>query len=95
MPKTWKNIYQTKNIHDHNETQIKEMIKTPHISIIVPVYNVELYLATCINSLINQTFSDIEILLVDDGSLDGSGNICDKYASEDSRIRVFHTSNKE
>ena len=69
------------------------MIKTPHISIIVPVYNVELYLATCINSLINQTFSDIEILLVDDGSLDGSGNICDKYASEDSRIRVFHTSN--
>ena len=48
MPKTWKNIYQTKNIHDHNETQIKEMIKTPHISIIVPVYNVELYLATCI-----------------------------------------------
>ena len=58
------------------------MIKTPYISIIVPVYNVELYLATCINSLINQTFSDIEILLVDDGSLD-----------EDSRIRVFHTSN--
>ena len=93
MPKTWKSIYQTKNIHNHNELQIKEMIKTPHISIIVPVYNVELYLATCIDSLINQTFSDIEILLVDDGSLDESGKICDEYAAEDSRIRVFHTSN--
>ena len=63
------------------------------ISIIVPVYNVELYLPQCIESLIKQSYPNLEILLVDDGSTDNSGKICDEYALKDSRIRVFHQSN--
>ena len=63
------------------------------ISIIVPVYNVEKYLAQCIESIIAQTFIDWELLLIDDGSKDKSGKICDKYAAEDSRIKVFHKNN--
>ncbi|WP_407856662.1 glycosyltransferase family 2 protein [Enterococcus hailinensis] len=63
------------------------------ISIIVPVYNVENYLEKCINSLISQTIKDIEIILVDDGSTDKSGEICDKFAKIDSRIKVLHKKN--
>lgn len=63
------------------------------ISIIVPVYNVEKYLEKCIESIINQTYRNIEIILVDDGSKDNSGNICDKYAEKDSRIKVIHKKN--
>lgn len=63
------------------------------ISIIVPVYNVEGYLDRCITSLINQTYKNLEIILIDDGSKDGSGAICDKYASLDSRIKVIHKEN--
>lgn len=62
----------------------------PKISIIVPVYNVEQYLPKCIKSLIGQTFHDIEIILVDDGSTDASGKLCDEYALKDDRIRVLH-----
>ena len=65
----------------------------PIISIIVPVYNSEKYLCRCIDSILNQTFSDFELLLIDDGSTDGSGIICDEYAKKDSRIRVFHKKN--
>lgn len=64
------------------------------VSIIVPVYNVEKYINRCIESLINQTFSDIEIILVDDGSTDTSGEKCDYYAERDSRIKVIHQSNR-
>lgn len=64
------------------------------ISVIVPVYNVEKYLCQCIDSILAQTFTDFELLLVDDGSTDGSGRICDEYAEKDARIRVFHTENK-
>lgn len=64
------------------------------ISIIVPVYKVERYLHQCINSLLNQTYKDIEILLIDDGSPDECGDICDYYSRNDSRIKVFHTENK-
>lgn len=64
------------------------------ISIIVPVYNVELYIHQCIDSIVNQTYQDIEILLIDDGSTDKCRNICDEYARIDHRIRVFHTENK-
>lgn len=60
------------------------------ISIIVPVYQVEGYLRECIDSLINQTYENIEILLIDDGSTDKSGQICDEYAKKDNRIRVVH-----
>lgn len=65
----------------------------PIISVIVPVYNVEKYLSRCIDSILSQTFTDFELLLIDDGSKDNSGNICDEYARKDGRIRVFHKVN--
>lgn len=60
------------------------------ISVIIPVYKVEAYLEECLDSLVNQTYRDTEILLVDDASPDGCGAICDRYAAEDKRIRVIH-----
>ena len=63
------------------------------ISVIVPVYNAEKFLHRCINSILAQTFSDWELLLIDDGSMDRSGQICDEYAAKDERIRVFHKEN--
>ena len=63
------------------------------ISIIVPVYNTEKYLDRCIQSILAQTYTDFELLLIDDGSTDSSGAICDKYAEQDSRVRVFHKEN--
>lgn len=63
------------------------------ISIIVPVYNVEPYLERCIQSLVNQTYKNIEIILINDGSTDLSGAICDTYALKDNRIKVYHISN--
>lgn len=62
----------------------------PLISIIIPVYNSEKTLNRCVNSILNQTFMDWELLLVDDGSTDKSGKICGQYALKDFRIRVFH-----
>lgn len=64
------------------------------VSIVVPVYNVEMYLPACLDSLIGQTYETIEMLLVDDGSTDESGKICDTYAAKDSRIRVCHKKNQ-
>lgn len=64
------------------------------ISVIVPVYNVEKYLCQCIDSILAQTFTDFELLLIDDGSTDRSGRICDEYVDRDARIRVFHTANR-
>lgn len=66
---------------------------TPKISVIVPVYKVEQYLPRCIDSILAQTFTDFELLLIDDGSPDNSGKICDEYAKKDERIRVFHKEN--
>ena len=63
------------------------------ISVIVPVYNVEKYLRQCLDSVINQTYSDLEILIVDDGSTDSSGAICDEYTAKDNRMKVYHTEN--
>lgn len=64
------------------------------LSIIVPVYNVEKYLRRCLTSIINQTYINLEIILVDDGSTDKSGNICDEFAEKDSRITVIHKKNE-
>lgn len=65
----------------------------PLISIIVPAYNVERYLSNCLDSIINQTYKELEIILVDDGSTDSSGSICDEYALIDKRVRVLHNTN--
>lgn len=65
----------------------------PTVSIIVPIYNAEKYLNRCVDSILNQEYTDYELLLVNDGSQDASGDICDDYASRDSRIRVIHKEN--
>lgn len=65
----------------------------PKISVIVPVYKAEKYLHRCVDSILAQTFTDFEVLLIDDGSPDRSGEICDEYAEKDSRVRVFHKEN--
>ncbi|MCR5253492.1 MAG: glycosyltransferase [Treponema sp.] len=63
------------------------------ISVIIPVYNVEKFLVKCIDSVISQSYTNLEILLIDDGSTDGSGKICDSYAQKDNRIKVIHKIN--
>lgn len=63
------------------------------ISIIVPVYNIELYLKRCVKSLLNQSYENFEVILVDDGSIDNSGVICDEFTQIDSRVRTFHKKN--
>lgn len=65
----------------------------PAISVIVPVYNAEKYLRRCVDSILGQTFTDFELLLINDGSTDSSGAICDEYAVKDERVRVFHKPN--
>ena len=64
------------------------------ISVIIPVYNVKPYIRQCLDSVIRQSYKNLEIILVDDGSTDGSGEICNQYAEKDSRIRVIHQSNR-
>lgn len=66
----------------------------PQFSIIVPVYNTEKYLDRCVKSLLSQTLSNIEVILVDDGSPDGSGRICDDFSAGDPRVRVIHKKNE-
>lgn len=66
----------------------------PEISVIVPVYKAEAYLRSCVDSILSQTFSDFEVILVDDGSPDGSGAICEEYAAVDPRVSVIHQENR-
>ena len=73
---------------------VEEMNKVPLISVVVPVYNVEKYLSRCVESLISQTYENLEIILVDDGAKDNSGRICDEYVKKDNRIKVIHQENK-
>ena len=63
------------------------------VSVIVPIYNVEDYLRHCLDSIISQTYQNLEIILVDDGSKDNSGKICDEYAERDKRIKIIHKKN--
>lgn len=71
-----------------------EVVAKPLISIIVPVYKVERYLRRCVNSILAQTYSNFELVLIDDGSPDGCPAICDEYAKKDSRVRVIHQTNQ-
>ena len=66
---------------------------TPLLSIIVPIYNVEEYLPECLNSIFAQTFTDYELILVDDGSPDNCPKMCDEAAAKDARVRVIHQKN--
>lgn len=68
-------------------------MRDPCISVIVPVYKVEAYLSRCVDSILCQTFRDIEVILIDDGSPDRCGNMCDGYAKQDRRVHVIHKSN--
>lgn len=63
------------------------------ISIIIPVYNVEMYLAECVNSVLTQSYKNFEVLLIDDGSTDSSGDLCDELVTKDTRVKVFHKKN--
>ena len=65
----------------------------PLVSVIVPIYNVELYLKECVDSILSQTYKNIEIILVDDESPDSCGKMCDDYAAIDGRIKVIHKKN--
>ena len=69
------------------------MEKNPLISVIVPIYDVESYLPKCVESVLRQTYTNLEIILVDDGSPDNSGKICDDFAARDPRVRVIHKEN--
>ena len=62
----------------------------PRVSVVVPIYKVEKYISRCIESIINQSYKNLEIILVDDGSPDKCGDICEEYALKDSRIKVLH-----
>ena len=64
------------------------------ISVVIPVYNVEKYLQRCVTSVTEQSYSNLDIILVDDGSVDKSGAICDDFAKKDKRIRVIHKENE-
>lgn len=81
-------------IIEFKKKKLIEMEKIKKISIIIPVYNVEKYLKTCLDSVINQTYQNLEIILVDDGSTDNSGKICEEYKRADSRIIVIHKKNE-
>ncbi|MGN0774044.1 MAG: glycosyltransferase family 2 protein, partial [Candidatus Ventricola sp.] len=70
------------------------MDKLPLISVIVPVYKVEAYLDRCVQSIVDQTYTNLEIILVDDGSPDRCPHMCDEWAKRDNRIRVIHQKNR-
>lgn len=84
---------QTVNAGNNFKKRDKREDVVPRISIIVPIYKVEPYLHECIESILSQTYQDFELILVDDGSPDNCGAICDEYAEKDSRIRVIHQQN--
>lgn len=82
------------SIFENREIRNKENLCRPLVSIIIPVYNISRYLPQCLDSVISQTYQNIEIIMINDGSTDDSGSICDQYAQRDGRIHVFHTPNR-
>ena len=81
------------NCKEMNVSKLQDIENKTKVSVIVPVYNVEKYLNRCVDSIINQTYKNLEIILVDDGSTDNSAEICDEYKEKDSRIKVLHKTN--
>ena len=81
-------------VFENKEICNKENQCRPLVSIIIPVYNISRYLPQCLDSVISQTYQNIEIIMINDGSTDDSGSICDQYAQRDGRIHVFHTPNR-
>lgn len=73
---------------------MEQCLENPRFSVIVPVYNAGTKLETCIGSVRGQTFKDFELILIDDGSTDGSGSICDLYSADDARVKVIHQDNQ-
>ena len=73
---------------------MEQCLENPRFSVIVPVYNAGTKLETCIGSVRGQTFKDFELILIDDGSTDGSGNICDLNSADDARVKVIHQDNQ-
>ncbi|WP_202982672.1 glycosyltransferase [Sharpea azabuensis] len=92
----WRNVYKEgiNAIYGHKGI-INSILKDSDvkISFIVAVFNIEVFVSECIESLIHQTYKNIEIILIDDGSTDNSGKICNQYASKDSRVRTIHQKN--
>ncbi len=82
-----------KIITNYTAKKIPKEKQTEKISVVVPVYNIEVYLPRAIESILNQTYQNLEVILVDDGSTDGSSEICEQYAKQDSRIKVLHKKN--
>lgn len=76
-----------------NSKKVRHLLKTETISIIVPIYNAENYLKSCLDSVLSQTFKDFEVLMVNDGSTDSSATLCQAYAERDSRFRYFEKEN--
>ena len=83
-------LYANNQIQRRTVEQKNQEMQDPLISVIIPVYNVAPYLREAVDSAVNQTYRNLEIIMVDDGSTDGSGDICDEYASRDPRITVIH-----
>ena len=79
---------------DNKSSQIAPTQSKPLISVIIPVYNVAKYLDRCMKTVCGQTYGNLEILMVDDGSTDGSSALCDKWAAADSRIRLIRQPNR-
>lgn len=80
-------------VWDESGEEMKKIDVEPLVSVIVPVYNVEKYLDRCMESIVGQTYKNLEIILVDDGSTDNSGKMCDEWGKKDKRVRVFHKEN--